>query len=79
MVDLARNNVKIRQNSIRNTGVQGASATNPYGNQPASSAATVPPAPAGFVEMVAPDGRPLHVPAGQVDALLKHGAKKAGG
>ncbi len=30
MVNLARQNVQIRQNSIRNTGVQGASPTNPY-------------------------------------------------
>ena len=34
MTDLARNNVQIRSNSIKNTGVAGASATNPYGNQP---------------------------------------------
>lgn len=34
MVGLARNNVQIRQNSIKNTGVAGASANNPYGNQP---------------------------------------------
>lgn len=33
MVKLARNNVQIRHNSIMNTGVQGASANNPYGNQ----------------------------------------------
>ncbi len=33
MVGLARNNVQIRQNSIKNTGVAGASASNPYGNQ----------------------------------------------
>jgi hypothetical protein len=34
MVNQARQNVRIRQNSIRNTGVAGASATNPYAPKP---------------------------------------------
>ncbi len=34
MVALARKNVQTRQNSIRNTGVMGASSSNPYGQQP---------------------------------------------
>ncbi len=34
MTTLARNNVQIRSNSIKNTGVAGASASNPYGSQP---------------------------------------------
>lgn len=38
MTDLARQNVQIRSNSIKHTGVAGASATNPYGNQPDTSA-----------------------------------------
>lgn len=38
-----------------------------------------PAAPDGFVDMIAPDGGPLHVPAGQVDAMLKAGAKRKGG
>lgn len=40
MVTLARNNVTIRQNSIRNTGVQGASPDNPY--VPPSATTTAP-------------------------------------
>lgn len=39
----------------------------------------VTPAPAGFVDMVDPDGHPLHVPAGDVAKLLKLGAKQKGG
>jgi hypothetical protein len=39
MIALAKNNVKIRQNSIKNTGVVGASENNPYGAQPAAPAA----------------------------------------
>lgn len=39
MTNLARDNVKVRKNSIANTGVAGASATNPYGNQPPAPAA----------------------------------------
>lgn len=38
MVKLAKGNVTIRQNSIRNTGVAGASADNPYGSQPSAPA-----------------------------------------
>ncbi len=38
MVALARKNVETRQHSIQNTGVQGASANNPYGQQPAAPA-----------------------------------------
>lgn len=79
MVKLAKGNVQIRQNSIRNTGVAGASANNPYGGgQPAASPA-VPPAPAGFVDMIAPDGRPLHVPSADVARMSAAGAKRKGG
>lgn len=39
---------------------------------------TAPPAPAGFVDMVAPDGRPLHVPDGDVEKVTKAGAKRKG-
>jgi hypothetical protein len=39
MVGLARKNVTIRHNSIKNTGVSGASDNNPYGTQAASGAA----------------------------------------
>jgi hypothetical protein len=42
MVKLAKKNVQIRQNSIRNTGVQGASAGNPYGSQRPAVAAPAP-------------------------------------
>lgn len=45
MVGLARNNVMIRRNSINSTGVQGASADNPYGFQ--GQAQPVQTAPAG--------------------------------
>jgi hypothetical protein len=73
MVKLAKQNVQIRRNSIANTGVAGASADNPYGNQrtPESAGATV--------EMIAPDGRILDVPAADVAKMTAAGAKKAGG
>lgn len=62
MVKLARGNVTIRQNSIRHTGVQGASATNPYAppaepSAPASGAA-------GMIEAKDPQGNLHHAPAG---------------
>lgn len=67
MTDLARSNVQIRQNSIRNTGVAGASEGNPYGNQP-------PPAPAapaapvgGTISVKAPNGK-IYTFQSQADA-----------
>lgn len=39
----------------------------------------VPPAPAGFVDMIDPNGNALHVPAGDVEKLTKLGAKRKGG
>jgi hypothetical protein len=33
----------------------------------------------GTVQMIAPDGRPLNVPAAQVDEAIRRGAKRAGG
>jgi hypothetical protein len=41
MVALARKNVIIRQNSIRNAGVAGASDNNPYGSQPPAAGGTI--------------------------------------
>lgn len=38
--------------------------------------AAAPPAPKGFVDLVSPDGRPLHVPEADVDRLLKAGATR---
>lgn len=49
-INMGRQNVKIRRNSINNTGVAGASAGNPYGARP-SAAPTAPP-------MAAPAGAP---------------------
>jgi hypothetical protein len=72
MVTLAKQNVQIRQNSIKHTGVSGASAGNPYGNQPAASGGTVMLQPPG-------GGPPRAVPADQVDHYLKLGATKVGG
>jgi hypothetical protein len=47
MVKLAKTNVTIRSNSIKNTGVAGASDTNPYGNQPGGPPVVPPPAGGG--------------------------------
>jgi len=38
-----------------------------------------PPAPSGFMEMVAPDGRALHVPFQDVGKMIAAGAKRKGG
>ena len=66
-INLARQNVKIRQNSIRNTGVSGASAGNPYANgggeAPAPAAAA--PAAPGTAPVASPP-RPPKVPANYV-------------
>ena len=45
MVKLGKSNALIRSNSIKNTGVAGASADNPYGAQPAAAAAAAAPSP----------------------------------
>lgn len=47
MVTLARGNVKIRSNSIRNTGVAGASADNPYAPKPVVAPSAGGPGPVG--------------------------------
>jgi hypothetical protein len=49
------------------------------GLEGAKTTVGAPKPPPGLVEMVAPDGGLLHVPAAQVDALLKAGAKRTGG
>lgn len=71
MIDLARQNVRIRKNSISNTGVMGASANNPY--------AVPAPGQGGTVKLQAPDGSIADVPADQADHYLKLGAKRVGG
>jgi hypothetical protein len=82
----ARQNVAIRRNSIKATGVAGASANNPYApTQPVPAAAATAPAAApspaggGTVKMKAPNGATRDVPADQVDHYLKLGAVKVGG
>jgi hypothetical protein len=59
MVKLAKTNVTIRQNSIKNTGVAGASEGNPY----AAPAATVA-APSGMMRVVGPNGETGSMPSG---------------
>lgn len=54
MTALARSNVKIRHNSINNTGVAGASENNPYAPKPAAT--TAPNAPAGWKYVPKPGG-----------------------
>jgi hypothetical protein len=82
MVALAKKNVTIRQNSIRNTGVAGASPNNPYGNQPAAAAAPpaaaggLPPLGAGEVYATDPQG---NVHKGKAGAALPPGWKLGGG
>lgn len=71
MVTLAHKNVTIRSHSMKNTGVAGASATNPYGAQPPAAAA--PPAPAGMVRVVGPNGETGSMPSG---SALPPGWKK---
>jgi hypothetical protein len=78
-LNLARRNLEIRQNSIRNTGVVGASDTNPYaggsgGTTPRSGGGTA--SSGGTVKMRAPDGRSLNVPADKVAEMEAHGAKR---
>jgi hypothetical protein len=60
MTALARSNVQIRQNSIRNTGVAGASQNNPYASQ---------------VPAAAPPAAPSAVPSYQDYLKAKQGKK----
>jgi hypothetical protein len=77
MTKLARTNLGIRRNSMDSVGVAGASAGNIYA--PTAAAPAEPQPSTGNVDMVAPDGRKLSVPAADVPRMLSLGAKKAGG
>ena len=63
MVGLAKKNVQIRQNSIRNTGVQGASPNNPYagGGPPQAAATSAAPAHKSGDVVTLKDGRKVTV------------------
>lgn len=81
MVKLAKQNVQIRRNSINNTGVAGASADNPYGNQRPPAAPSAPPAglpPLGAGEVYATDPQG-NIHKGKAGTTLPPGWKLQGG